>query len=624
MSVDRGPHRRARTLLEVRNLHTWFQADGETVRAVDGASFRIEAGETFCLVGESGSGKSVSALSVIGLLPADLTERCDGEVLFRLDPRAGAPPRDLLRLPEDELMQVRGGHIAMIFQEPMTSLNPVFTVGDQIVEAIRLARPSLGYDEAYRRAVEALAEVRIERPELRAEEYPHRLSGGQRQRVMIAMAIACRPELLIADEPTTALDVTVQAEILSLMQELKRRRGMSLFFITHDFGVVAQIADRVAVMREGRIVETGALEDVLERPAHEYTRQLLAAVPENLARTSRPRSRRERPASGRTGRSPAPSAGRRHLREQAGTRTSAIPVGASMLPGARAGRSPSRGRRRALRSWSDSPGWRCTSPCAGACSSARWDTCGRWTGSICASGGGRSWRWWANRGAARPHSGARCCASSSPPGAGCISTGGSLPASPAARCAPMRRRLQFVFQDPASSLNPRLTVATALTEPMAAHGIGENREERLEAAAQTLVEVQLAREHLWRYPHEFSGGQRQRIGIARALCLRPDFVVCDEVTSALDVSVQAEVLQLLLDLRREHALTLLFITHDIGVVEYLSDTTAVMHEGRIVELGPTERVCTEPEHPYTRRLIAAVPRLPRVRLEGPPSAEPPR
>ncbi|MDE0334251.1 MAG: ABC transporter ATP-binding protein, partial [Defluviicoccus sp.] len=287
MNERRSPDRNAAPLLQVRNLHTWFRADGETVRAVDGASFHVDAGETFCLVGESGSGKSVSALSVIGLLPADLTERCDGEILFRLDPRTDAAPRDLLRLPEEELMQVRGGHIAMIFQEPMTSLNPVFTVGDQIVEAIRLARPGVGYDEARRRAIEALAEVRIEPPELRVDEYPHRLSGGQRQRVMIAMAIACRPGLLIADEPTTALDVTVQAEILGLMQELKRRRGMSLFFITHDFGVVARIADRVAVMREGRIVETGTLEDVLERPAHAYTRQLLAAVPENLARTSR-------------------------------------------------------------------------------------------------------------------------------------------------------------------------------------------------------------------------------------------------------------------------------------------------------------------------------------------------
>ena len=287
MNPSRDTARSATALLEVLDLHTWFRAAGETVRAVDGASFHIEPGETFCLVGESGSGKSVSALSVIGLLPHDLTERCDGEVLFRFDRRAGAPPRDLLGLPEQELMRMRGGHIAMIFQEPMTSLNPVFTVGDQIIEAIQLARPGVGYEEARRRAIEALAEVRIERPELRVDEYPHRLSGGQRQRVMIAMAIACRPELLIADEPTTALDVTVQAEILGLMQELQRRRGMSLFFITHDFGVVAQIADRVAVMREGRIVETGTLEEVLERPVHAYTRQLLAAVPENLARTTR-------------------------------------------------------------------------------------------------------------------------------------------------------------------------------------------------------------------------------------------------------------------------------------------------------------------------------------------------
>ena len=264
MDDHRTPDRNAAPLLQVKNLRTWFRADGETVRAVDGVSFHLEAGETFCLVGESGSGKSVSALSVMGLLPADRTERCDGAILFRIDPRADAAPCDLRRLPEEALMQVRGRRMAMIFQEPMTSLNPVLTVGDQIVEAIQLAEPGIGDRDARRRAIEALTEVRIERPELRVDEYPHRLSGGQRQRVMIAMAIASRPALLIADEPTTALDVTVQAGILDLMQTLKRRHGMSLFFITHDFGVVAQIADRVAVMREGRIVETGTLEDVLE------------------------------------------------------------------------------------------------------------------------------------------------------------------------------------------------------------------------------------------------------------------------------------------------------------------------------------------------------------------------
>ena len=641
-----APARGPETLLEVRNLHTWFRADGETVRAVDGASFHIETGETFCLVGESGSGKSVSALSVIGLLPADLTERCDGEVLFRLDPRSGAPPSDLLRLPDEELMQVRGGHIAMIFQEPMTSLNPVLTVGDQIVEAIRLARPNIGYGEARRRAIEALVEVRIERPELRVDEYPHRLSGGQRQRVMIAMAIACRPELLIADEPTTALDVTVQAEILSLMQELQRRRGMSLFFITHDFGVVAQIADRVAVMREGRIVETGALEDVLERPAHEYTRQLLAAVPENLARTSRhdrganvlPRAPEAvtgplpgTPLSSRASRDP-------HVGDPGGNIDA--PGSAGVPPAPAGGRQWTNRRRPATVAAGGTPALpgTVTSPPELVRLDGlevhfpiRQGVLKRTVGHVRAVDGvdlrirrGQILALVGESGCGKTTLGRAVLRLVEPTGGRVQFDGRELTRLTRREMRPMRRRLQFVFQDPASSLNPRLTVATALTEPMATHGIGETPEERLETAAQVLVEVQLARDHLWRYPHELSGGQRQRIGIARALCLRPDFVVCDEVTSALDVSVQAEVLQLLLDLRREHALTLLFITHDIGVVEYLSDTTAVMHEGRIVELGPTARVCTAPEHPYTRRLIAAVPRLRMGANGGSSPITPPR
>ena len=566
-------------LLDVRNLHTWFRVGGDTVRAVNGASFHIDPGETFCLVGESGSGKSVSALSVIRLLPADLTERCDGTVLFRLDREAGVPPRDLLQMPEEELMRVRGGHIAMIFQEPMTSLNPVFTIGDQIVEAIRLARPRLGYEEARARTIEALAEVHIDRPELRVDEYPHRLSGGQRQRVMIAMATACRPGLLIADEPTTALDVTVQAEILGLMQELKRRRGMSLFFITHDFGVVAQIADRVAVMREGRIVETGTLEQVLHQPEHPYTRQLLAAVPENLARTSHGASAAGG-ASHQTSRNGGPNGSAASIPELIRLEELQVhfPIRKGLL-------KRTVGHVRAV----DGVNLRIRQ------------------GQILALVG--------ESGCGKTTLGRAALRLVEPTGGQVHFDGRELTGLVRREMRPMRRRLQIVFQDPASSLNPRLTVASALTEPMAVHGLGASFEERLEMAAQTLVEVQLTRDHLWRYPHELSGGQRQRIGIARALCLHPDFVVCDEITSALDVSVQAEVLQLLLHLRREHALTLLFITHDIGVVEYLSDTTAVMFEGKIVELGPTERVCGAPEHAYTRRLLAAVPRLPRVRTE---------
>ena len=619
------PAQSARTLLDVRNLHTWFRAGGETVRAVDGASFHIATGETFCLVGESGSGKSVSALSVMGLLPRDLIERCDGQVLFRLEPRPDAPPRDLLRLADEELMRVRGGHIAMIFQEPMTSLNPVFTVGDQIVEAIRLARPGLGYEEARRQAVESLAEVRIERPELRVDEYPHRLSGGQRQRVMIAMAIACRPELLIADEPTTALDVTVQAEILNLMRELQRRRGMSLFFITHDFGVVAQIADRVAVMREGRIVETGALEEVLERPAHAYTRQLLAAVPENLARRSRELgsssdARAGFPAADGAPATTMPAAG--FPKAPPSLPASGESSAGMDIPGATAGSPAGTSRREAGASPEEH---RHATPTAELVRleglevhfPIRQGVLKRTVGHVRAVDGvdlgirrGQILALVGESGCGKTTLG-RALLRLVEPTAGQVKFDGrELTGLTRREMRPMRRRLQFVFQDPASSLNPRLTVATTLTEPMTAHGIGESLDERLEIAAQTLVEVQLTRDHLWRYPHELSGGQRQRIGIARALCLRPDFVVCDEVTSALDVSVQAEVLQLLLDLRRERALTLLFITHDIGVVEYLSDTTAVMHDGKIVELGPTARVCGAPEHPYTRRLISAVPRLP--------------
>ena len=641
MNPHQDPDRSARTLLQVKNLHTWFRADGETVRAVDGASFHVEAGETFCLVGESGSGKSVSALSVIGLLPPDLTERCDGEVLFRPDPRADAPPRDLLRLPEDERMQVRGGHIAMIFQEPMTSLNPVFTVGDQIVEAIRLARPRLGYEEARGQAIEALAEVRIEHPELRVDEYPHRLSGGQRQRVMIAMAIACRPGLLIADEPTTALDVTVQAGILGLMQELKRRRGMSLFFITHDFGVVAQIADRVAVMREGRIVETGTLEEVLGRPAHPYTRQLLAAVPENLARTSRRSHAAEAaphgadasaantgPQVGNTGEDGGPMHGRKAppIASSTGPRPwkSVAPSPRKAQPAGLPPGGPAEGPPRAEPDASPPAVQSATTPPELVRLEGlevhfpiRRGVLKRTVGHVRAVDGvdlrihrGQILALVGESGCGKTTLARAVLRLVEPTGGRVRFDGQALTGLSRREMRPMRRRLQYVFQDPASSLNPRLTVATALTEPMAVHGIGGSLEERLETAARTLVEVQLTREHLWRYPHELSGGQRQRIGIARALCLRPDFVVCDEVTSALDVSVQAEVLQMLLQLRRERALTLLFITHDIGVVEYLSDATAVMHEGKIVELGPTMRVCGTPEHPYTRRLIAAVPRLP--------------
>jgi peptide/nickel transport system ATP-binding protein len=556
-------------LLEVKNLRTHLRAGGETVRAVDDVSFHIERGETFCVVGESGSGKSVSALSVIQLLPRDISSHPSGEILFDYRHPDGRVERvDMLKLPDERRREIRGSRISMIFQEPMTSLNPVFTVGDQIVESLLLHRPEMDEAEARERTVEALAQVQIPNPEERFHEFPHRLSGGQRQRVMIAMAMACEPDLLIADEPTTALDVTVQAEILRLMRVLQEKNGMSILFITHDFGVVAQMAQRLAVMRLGKIVETGEVRKVLTEPNHAYTRQLIGALPENLKarRAARVESGEKKPATS------APSVG-----------------GGSALVSLEDVKIHFPVRKGLLRRVVDQ---------VRAVDGVTLDIA---RGSVLAlvgeSGCGKTTL---GRGILRLLD----------PTAGRIRfEGDDITALSPGDMRPYRRRMQIIFQDPASSLNPRLTVAAALTEPMAVHGIGESTDDRLERARQVLEQVQLSEDSLWRYPHEFSGGQRQRIGIARALVLDPGFIVCDEVTSALDVSVQAEILQILQGLREERSLTLLFITHNMGVVEYLSDTMAVMYKGRVVEYGPTERVCNHPEDDYTRKLLAAVPRL---------------
>ncbi|UCE88615.1 MAG: ABC transporter ATP-binding protein [Pseudomonadota bacterium] len=558
-------------LLQVENLKTWLRAGKDTVKAVDDVSFHIKQGETFCLVGESGSGKSVTALSVIQLLPTDISSHPSGHILFNYrHDDGGVESVDMLALEDARRREIRGSRIAMIFQEPMTSLNPVFRVGDQITEALRLHRPGISEAEARARAIDALAQVQIPDPELRVDEYPHRLSGGQRQRVMIAMAMACEPDLLIADEPTTALDVTVQAEILRLMRELQERRGTSILFITHDFGVVANMADRVAVMRLGKIVETGSVTQIIQDPQHPYTRELIAALPENLKR------RRAAPlaASGAPpGTAPQRPAGM-HLDLQ-GLEVY-FPVRKGLL-------------RRTVDYVRAVDGVDLQIPHGQILALVGESGCGKTTLG-------------------------RAILRLVEPTGGRVQVGDRDITTLARReLRPIRRELQIIFQDPVSSLNPRLTIAQTLLEPMAVHGIGDSREERLAIASRTLENVQLEAAHLWRYPHEFSGGQRQRIGIARALVLSPKFIVCDEVTSALDVSVQAEILQILLELRRERNLTLLFITHDIGVVEYVSDEMAVMHGGRIVERGPTAEVCRRPRHEYTQKLLAAVP---RIELQG--------
>ncbi len=550
-------------LLEVCNLRTYLNSGGRVVKAVEDVSFSIAKGETFCLVGESGSGKSITALSVMQLLPQGIASHPAGEILFN--------GQNMLTLPEEALRGIRGSQIAMIFQEPMTSLNPVFSVGEQITEALQLHNPTMSDAEAVERAMLALEQVQMPNARARFGDFPHQLSGGQRQRVMIAMALACEPELLIADEPTTALDVTVQAEILRLLRQLQDVTGMSTLFITHDFGVVAQMAQHVGVMQQGRLVEVGITAQVLRAPRHAYTQQLLAAVPENLAK--------------RTSSSvllPAPLAG-----EGLGKGVSSLPLL----------------QIRHLNVWFPIKKglFRQTVDHVRAVDDVSLDIPkGQIVALVGESGCGKTTL-------------GRAVLQLEKPTSGSIQLHGQELTGLSARALrPLRPKMQIAFQDPQSSLNPRLLIETTLTEPLKAHGIGANDEERLERAAKILDDMQLPREALWRYPHEFSGGQRQRIGLARALVLNPDFIVCDEITSALDVSVQAEILQLLLKIRAEHNLTLLFITHNIGVVEYLSDQTVVMYKGKIVERGATADVCGHPQAAYTQKLLSAVPRLLKI------------
>jgi peptide/nickel transport system ATP-binding protein len=540
-------------LLAVKQLQTWFRHRDQPIRAVDGVSFEIERGETFCLVGESGSGKSITALSIMRLLPSYSVERLSGEILFHT---ADETPRDLLTLDESEMRRIRGGRIAMIFQEPMSSLNPVFTIGEQILEAVRLHFPQLTEREAWERVMQALRDVQLPDPETRVHSYPHQLSGGQRQRVMIAMAMACEPDLLIADEPTTALDVTVQREILRLMQALQQRTGMAILFITHDFGVVSEIADRVGVMQRGKLVESGPTQQIIQRPEHPYTQQLIAALPENLARHEHHEIHQEaaEPLI-RLSQFRIHFPVRKGLFRKVVDQVRAVDGVDLEIP---------RGEILAL---------------------------------VGESGSGKTTL---GRGILRL----------TEPTAGEVAFDNTdITRLKRSELRRFRRNMQIIFQDPIASLNPRLSIAAILTEPMKVHGIGASREERVEIARDLLRQVQMDEESLWRYPHEFSGGQRQRIGIARALTLDPAFIVCDEITSALDVSVQAEILKMLLELRRQRGLTLLFITHNIGVVEYVSDRTAVMYQGRIVEQGLTDDIVNRPQHAYTQKLIAAVPRV---------------
>ncbi|MEM7207104.1 MAG: ABC transporter ATP-binding protein [Pseudomonadota bacterium] len=545
-------------LLDVQNLSVFFNGERDKP-VVDSISFSLERGRTMCLVGESGSGKTMTALSVTRLLPNNASLADTSKIVFDRGPE---PSVDLNDASAETMRQFRGSDIAMIFQEPMTSLNPVLTIGDQLAEAIQHRWPELTENEINTKCRESLEKVRLDNVDERLNTYPHLLSGGQRQRVMIAMAIACEPKLLVADEPTTALDVSVQADILRLIQDLQSENGMGILFITHDLGVVAQIADTVAVMSRGQIVEKAPVRSVLKTPDHRYTQGLLDALPENLVAT---RSQESSPLQ-----MPQEQLERSYIEIE--NLCVSFPIRSGFF-------RRTTGYVHALDNVS--------------LKISRSDV----VALVGESGSGKTTLGRTLLGLIAPHSG-----SIKLEGDDLLATKSDFPKN-------IRNRFQYIFQDPVSSLNPRLTIATTLIEPMGVHGIGENFDERVAIAEKLMGDLNLDEKSLWRLPYQFSGGQRQRIGIARALCVNPEFIVCDEITSALDVSVQSELLQLLLDLRESRDLTLLFISHDIGVIEYVSDYTAVMHRGEIVEFDETSMICHSPKQHYTQELLAAVPRV---------------
>jgi peptide/nickel transport system ATP-binding protein len=578
-------------LLQVQNLSIDFNAEGSVTNAVKNISFNLAAGEILAIVGESGSGKSVTALSLMQLLPQQA--RVKGAMLFSNNKK---DPVDLLRITSKEINTIRGKEMAIIFQEPTTSLNPVFTCGFQVMETIQLHQ-HVSSKVARDKTIALFGKVRLPNPAEIVERYPHQLSGGQKQRVMIAMAMSCNPSLLIADEPTTALDVTVQKTILQLIKELQQQTGMGVIFITHDLGLVTEIADKVLVMYKGVIIEQGQTKEILQNPQQPYTQALLACRPTMYKHGERlPVVSDFFDPNSKAGFLSLKSLPIKEIASKKEDLTNSVGITQNALPEKTSTETTLiidhlkvyyPGRKSFFKN---------ISPAFKAVDDVSFTVCkGETIGLVGESGCGKTTL-------------GRAILQLIPTTSGdIILNGESLVALPKNKMRSIRKELQIVFQDPYGSLNPRLTIGDAIMEPMKIHGILNTPKQRKEKVVEFLEKVNLTGDHFTRYPHQFSGGQRQRICIARALVLNPSFLIFDESVSALDVSVQAQVLNLLNDLKKEFGFTSIFISHDLSVVRYISDRILVMNKGKIIEDGTADDVYSSPKNEYTKKLIDAIP-----------------